>query len=58
MWIRQSGETPQGLIVDNGPEFTVRAFLAWAETHEIGIIHTNQAHEEWLYRKLSGEVPE
>jgi len=32
---------PQNLIVDNGPEFTAQAFLAWAEEHQIRIIHIN-----------------
>lgn len=32
---------PQSLIVDNGPEFTAKAFLTWAEKHQIRIIHIN-----------------
>jgi putative transposase len=32
---------PQSLITDNGPEFTAKAFLFWAEEHQIRIIHIN-----------------
>jgi putative transposase len=32
---------PQSLITDNGPEFTAKAFLFWAEKHQIHLIHIN-----------------
>ena len=37
----QTRGKPQSLIVDNGPEFTAKIFLTWAENYQIRIIHIN-----------------
>ena len=46
---------PQAVRTDNGPEFTSRAFLGWAQRH--GIKHIWRADAERLYRELQRQVP-
>lgn len=33
------GTSPESIRIDNGPEFTSRCFLAWAEQHGIRLVH-------------------
>ena len=49
---------PQRIRSDNGPEFTSRAYLAWALERRIELLHIPawQAHRERLYRKLQRTV--
>jgi|HubBroStandDraft_1064217.scaffolds.fasta_scaffold132142_3 putative transposase len=37
--IEDRGTPPEGIRIDNGPEFTSRCFLAWAEQRGIRLVH-------------------
>jgi putative transposase len=50
---------PAAVRTDNGPEFTSRAFIAWAQSHGMRhiLIEPGQAHAERLHRELQRPVP-
>ena len=37
--IEARGKAPESIRIDNGPEFTSRCFLAWAEQRGIRLVH-------------------
>jgi putative transposase len=50
---------PQAVRTDNGPEFTSRAFMAWAQAHGIRhiLIQPETPDAERLHRELQRQVP-
>ena len=49
---------PQAVRTDNGPEFTSRAFMAWAQSHcSRHILPARASHAERLHRELQRQVP-